>query len=595
MLLNEITIIKWNVRTKKHYEEKGYIFTKFGDEFEIKTEDLTHGSHERVNVKCDCEDCKNPYLKPIVWKNYIRYVKEDGKYYCAKCSHKLFSAEKLRKILLDKGTSFEKWCLNNNKQDVFDRWDYELNGKNPDDINCNTPTTYWFKCPKGLHKSELKHINYYTQGHEGSMYCNACNSFECWCITHKREDILIRWDYEKNNCLPIEISYGTMKKYYFKCPIHIHSSELKNINNFTNGSEGSIRCNQCNSFEQWCIDNDRQDILNRWDYELNDCNPIEIPYGTEMKKYFKCPQGIHRSELKVINHFTISHQEGSMRCNQCNSFAQYLINMYGDYALELYWDYKKNNELKLNPWEIDRCSGKEINIYCQEQNYHKSYKTSCDNFVEGKRCPLCCNHHGNVHIEDSLGTLFPQVLEIWSDKNIKSPFECTPYGHDEIWWKCPDGKHIDYLRIVKDSNTYEFRCPECGFYKGEKKIEEWLLKNCFKNINEYDCGRIDEKNKYYKPQKKFDGLLGLKNGQLSYDFYLPNHNLLIEYQGEQHEKPIAFFGGEEQFIKQVEHDKRKKQYAKDNNIKLLPIWYYDYDNIEIIIDNYLKEVNKNGI
>ena len=39
----------------------------------------------------------------------------------------------------------------------------------------------------------------------------------------------------------------------------------------------------------------------------------------------------------------------------------------------------------------------------------------------------------------------------------------------------------------------------------------------------------------FKPQYKYEGLFGLGGGLLSYDFYLPDYNLLIEYQGEYHD------------------------------------------------------------
>ena len=108
------------------------------------------------------------------------------------------------------------------------------------------------------------------------------------------------------------------------------------------------------------------------------------------------------------------------------------------------------------------------------------------------------------------------------------------------------------------------------------EIEE-ILKN--ENIN-------------YTIQKTFDGLVGVGNTKIRYDFYLPKHNLLIEYQGIQHEKPIDFSGrGEDFAIKcfenQQEHDNRKREYAKKNNIKLLEIWYYDFENIENILKSHL--------
>lgn len=66
-------------------------------------------------------------------------------------------------------------------------------------------------------------------------------------------------------------------------------------------------------------------------------------------------------------------------------------------------------------------------------------------------------------------------------------------------------------------------------------------------------------------------------------FFLPKLNILVEYQGEQHESPIDIFGGDEQFKIQQEHDFRKREYAKSNNIQLVEIWYYDLNNIEEIL------------
>lgn len=66
------------------------------------------------------------------------------------------------------------------------------------------------------------------------------------------------------------------------------------------------------------------------------------------------------------------------------------------------------------------------------------------------------------------------------------------------------------------------------------------------------------------------------------------YNILIEAQGQQHIIPKKLFGGEEQFQKQQEHDKRKRDYAEANGYKLLEIWYYDYDRIEEILNKELE-------
>ena len=63
---NQYITIQWGKRNKDWYESKGYIFTKYNDEFNVKAEDLTKGSHAKVKVICDY--CGKELL--CVWKDY---------------------------------------------------------------------------------------------------------------------------------------------------------------------------------------------------------------------------------------------------------------------------------------------------------------------------------------------------------------------------------------------------------------------------------------------------------------------------------------------------------------------------------------------
>ena len=81
-----------------------------------------------------------------------------------------------------------------------------------------------------------------------------------------------------------------------------------------------------------------------------------------------------------------------------------------------------------------------------------------------------------------------------------------------------------------------------------------------------------------------------------YDFYLPDYNLIIEYDGEQHYFPINFGRWDElelqrQFNKIQEHDKIKTQYCHDHRINLLRIPYWEKQNIETIIYNHLQRLS----
>ena len=191
-----------------------------------------------------------------------------------------------------------------------------------------------------------------------------------------------------------------------------------------------------------------------------------------------------------------------------------------------------------------------------------------------------------------MGTLYPIILNIWSDKNDKSPYEYSIGSHQEVYWKCPEGKHEDYHRSISSSKNHNFRCPECNNSKGEESINNCLINKNWIKISQEEFKRLIDKDKYnknyYIPQMKFNGLIGLGNGLLSYDFYIPKLNLLIEYQGEMHERFVrCIHKSIKDFEKQQEHDRRKKVYAQNNNINLFEIWYYDFDNIEEILDTKL--------
>lgn len=74
--------------------------------------------------------------------------------------------------------------------------------------------------------------------------------------------------------------------------------------------------------------------------------------------------------------------------------------------------------------------------------------------------------------------------------------------------------------------------------------------------------------------------------QLKFDFYLPELNTIIEYNGAQHYEAINFLGGEKRFETQQKCDNIKKQWCIDNNVKLVEIPYTDY---KLLTTQYLKE------
>ena len=218
-------------------------------------------------------------------------------------------------------------------------------------------------------------------------------------------------------------------------------------------------------------------------------------------------------------------------------------------------------------------------MLCREHEYHNDkggYKISCDNFYRGARCPYCTTHHGKVHKLDSFESLYPEKAKYWSKNNKKLPYEVTPYSNIKYKFICENcgGEFERSLANLNRADTGVL-CRKCNSSQLEIKTKNVLEKHNIK----------------YEIQIKYEDLLGLGNGNLSYDFYLPDYNLLIECQGIQHESWRKNWITKEDFEKQLEHDRRKREYAKKNNINLLEIWYYDMDNIENILIEKLQIKN----
>ena len=104
-------------------------------------------------------------------------------------------------------------------------------------------------------------------------------------------------------------------------------------------------------------------------------------------------------------------------------------------------------------------------------------------------------------------------------------------------------------------------CPICRESKGERKIRIWLDKNKIK----------------YVQQQTISGCIVER--LLRFDFYLPQCNTTIEFQGKQHYKSVKMWGGDSGLKDRQKRDKIKMEYCSKNNIPLLIIKYNDDINL----------------
>lgn len=155
----------------------------------------------------------------------------------------------------------------------------------------------------------------------------------------------------------------------------------------------------------------------------------------------------------------------------------------------------------------------------------------------------------------SLANSEVEVVE-YSGARKNAKFKCKLCGH--IWESS-----------AESMTTHGKMCPNCcHYYKGERLIEQLLTSRKIR----------------FESQKRFDDCKDKR--PLPFDFYLPELNACVEYDGQQHFYPVW---GDESYAKTVEHDGIKNRYCERRQIPLLRIPYTEQE-IENKLDQFIESI-----
>jgi hypothetical protein len=198
-----------------------------------------------------------------------------------------------------------------------------------------------------------------------------------------------------------------------------------------------------------------------------------------------------------------------------------------------------------------------VNILCKK---HGVFQQTPDSHLHGRGCPKCVNRNtttGEFVDRANIVHNYMYDYKLVNFLNPKTKIKIIYTIHGEF-------------EQQPNSHLNGSGCPICKSSHDERNIVRFLNENAIKFIREKKF--VDCKNKYPLP----------------FDFYLPKYNILIEYDGEQHLKPICFFGisneiALQNFEKVKFHDNIKNNYAKNNNIGLIRVPHTVSD-----VEEYLK-------
>lgn len=258
-------------------------------------------------------------------------------------------------------------------------------------------------------------------------------------------------------------------------------------------------------------------------------------------------------------------------CPFCSGKRVSELNSLAIICPELIEEFHPTLNGELNPNNISYGSAKKVWWKCNNNPDHE-WKASVGSRVRGNGCPYCRGLYASK--EYNLLKLNPILCDEWDyTRNSKSPEEFTPNSGVKVWWICRDCGNNWRSRIVSRNNG--IGCPKCKKSYGENRIAEFLQKNNFIFTDEY---RIKEcRNKQPLP---FDFAL-------FYDEDKTKLQCLIEYDGEYHYIQTRHKDGLERMKALQKRDQIKNEYVQKNNIKLIRIPYWEFNNIEQILKNKL--------
>ena len=190
-----------------------------------------------------------------------------------------------------------------------------------------------------------------------------------------------------------------------------------------------------------------------------------------------------------------------------------------------------------------------IKIVCPE---HGTFTQRVNRHMAGRGCKKCGENNRALTKEEFVKRAQGTHGDRYNYDNVK-----YKNIHTKVTVGCPNHGFFEVSPALHIQRT---GCPKCSVSRGHKQIRSILENFNVLFIEEYrfhDC-----RNAYPLP----------------FDFYIPSENLLIEFDGIQHFRPILAFGGKEYFDIIKLHDQVKNKYVVKNNINLLRI---KYDNPKI--------------
>ena len=354
-------------------------------------------------------------------------------------------------------------------------------------------------------------------------------------LISKEEDIINNKGY---------VLTSTKIEVWCKNPKHKHS--FPQLSKFVKGA----RCKQCYIDSTKLSYDYVKSNIEAEDYELISKEYIDVHSDLKIK----------HTECGYIFDMQYANFQQGQRCPKCGIKRRVEASKH---SIEYIKNYVESQEYTLISIDGYKNSKDYIVVKCPNEN-HSTYKVTFEAFKnQGNRCPQC-----NIDRKRETFKLSYDEVKLNIEKEgYKLLSNEYINAHIPLIMQCPK-EHV--FSMVYSNFQQGQRCNKCENSKGEKIIS---------NI-------LDKLSITYTPQYRFSNCKAKQS--LPFDFYLSKLNICIEYDGEQHYKYGCFNSNLLDLMNRKYYDNIKTQYCKDNNIKLIRIPYWEFKNIEKILEHELK-------
>lgn len=384
--------IKWSTSTKQYYIDKGYAFTKIGDEFEVDLKDLPTKSSEKVRFICD-------YCGNEEWGKYGNLIQGrglTGKDCCKKrdCRSKKFSeAQRIKPI--PKGKS-----LAEKSPHLIEEWLFEKNGDlKPENVTYASGQKVWWKCKKCNYEWMTQIYNRaYGSG------CPACDgdvatpNYNLAVIFKHLAD---EFHPTKNGDLtPYNITPFTAKKIWWKCRKCNYEWKAK-VCNRSNGRG----CPSCGGQKRIS----HEEFIQK----VRDLVGDEYEVLGEYRGVNKKVKMRHTKCENIINVIPYNFITKRIRCIYCSgnvkkdtkTFKRQVYDLVGDEYTVLGEYINRKTKIKVKH-----------NLCGYE------YDVLPPNFLRGRRCPKCNESHGEIKISRYLDDNNIKYIREYRFKDCRNVF-----------------------------------------------------------------------------------------------------------------------------------------------------------------------------